>query len=710
MSQRFYLFHTDLKEPVLLKFDPVGWDSFGKTIERDTAWHGVFFKYTPKLQFVKDGRKFVQFYYEKYGIEADITLTLYKLNVSSRKWELDYTGRLDLTSLEITRLFCTCLVEQTGFIQKIKNRADILVDLQKLTSQGGKTLTPFANETQNLPLHSKAIKQVYKKTDSSGYNGYGDQVEDAYFSGTHYGMFPLDFNTSDEIGERFDYGTQLSDLNPVDFGKYFFKVKYAGSYKIITEPKFYVWSLIGGSIDVQWKLVYGHRNNYTEVNIGSSYHNGFGILGGKPSAEVIINLAAKDEIYLFAEVILGSGSATVIFLNGYSFYTTSLDELPSHYEAAKLTIEADTIYPQTNTKATLVFETWDRVVSSISDLNNRFRSTYFGRTDSEPINYAQDGSGSLRAITRGILVRGFPLTDYSIHASLTDLLKSFNAIDGIGLGVEVVNGKEYLTVEALDYFYQTDASIKLSNVTDLEKIVLDEYFYNELEVGYSKWSNEQINNLDEFNTKLKFTLPITQVKKLLSLISPYIGSGYTIEFLRRDNYRISKTKDNSLDNDTVVISLVRDGSGFKPQKNEGFTQVNNLISPETSYNLALAPIYNIIRNGARIRSGLLKQSDKNITLSFGEGNTKLTIQKIGEDLVNEKEFMVNSLSKGLWTGEGYRFKSQLTKAQSIVLEANLYKTIGISEDGVSYKYGWLIKAEPEGDANLTNFILLKANI
>lgn len=688
MAFRFYLYHPDLKQPKRIT-DPIGWDSSMKTIERDPNWHGVFFKYTPKLQFIKDGKAIVQSLYEQYGFEAEIELFIYK-RTTNRNFEIDYRGRLNLTpgSLRIQKGFLTCNIDQTGFTQKLKNRQDVKIDLRKLVTQDGSDITPFTNQTVDVTMHSKVIEYNFSAT--------VDEEIAVPFSdnGTYYLINGYDAISEDEIEERIPYVGQFYSTIPTSSLFYQWKVKTAGDYNLVfdvnTRKQFTPTDVRG-----KWFLVYGKPDAYTTVEIGTyDFPESSGTLNHDYTGTFPFTLLSGDEIYLYFSLQYLGASAIEFGTNFFNEGTISLQALTS--------------IPPTVVPFVMLHEAFDRVVHSITDQSDSFRSTVYGRTDSEPVTYAEDGLFSLKAISRALAVRGFPITNYPIYASLRDLIKTVQSVDGVGIGIEKQSNKERVVIEDLTYFYKAEAGWKLDNVTDLEKILLDDYFFNELEIGYEKWGNEQVNNLDEFNTKREGVLPITQIKKTLNLLCPYIASGYTFEFLRRDAYTLSTTKDNDRDNDNVILQLLRDGSDFIPQKDEGFEIVNNLISPETSYNLELSPMRNLIRNGRLLHGGLLKQSAKSIKLSFGEGNTELTTQKTGETLLNEKEISISSLPNALWTGEAYKFKAKVTQAQFTQIEANLYKYGEISETRTNYKKGYLLKMEPDTNG-YTSFTILRAN-
>lgn len=696
---RFYLYHPDLDRPQRLKYDPVGWDTLGKTIKRDLKWHGVFFEYTPKLKFIKDGKNLVHYFYEKYGIEAELLLLIDKYNKTTRKYERDYEGRLNLTDLELSDLYAECNVEQTGFLQKLKNRQDVKVDLKSLLTKEGKTIAANANETVDVELHSKVIRKTFR----SVYNADTETIlgpEDTTF----YIHFPLEPTELSEVAEFIDYEYQLSTLNPVTVKKYNWKFTEAAAHHFILNLHFKI-SLISGvaSLDIndtEWFFVYGKEGSYTTVSLGT-FDNPLPerYSTGEPIYDAVLNLLPGDEVYIYAtyrfhyESVSGDANIKLEKLSNFS-----------------VEINSETVTPATTAPLFLKHEALARIIESITDEADSFRSGYYGRTDSEPTAYAADGEGSLRGIASGKIIRGFPFASNTTHASLKDAMETCMAIDGVGMGVEKDGIKQRVRVEKLVYFYSPERVAQFPYVKDIRKNVADDFIFNELEAGYDKWSNEEINNLDEFNTRREFLLPITQVKKRLVLKSPFIASGYTIEFLRRDPYTEGTTKDNDRDNDVFVIQLRRESGELVTDKDEDFAELNNLISPETVYNAKLSVMRNIKRNGPLIRSGLYHQDDKHIDLAFGEGNTTFSSRLNSESaVVSETSIAVGALGQALWRPEIYSFKHKPTRMQMEAITANPYGIIEFSKTNKDWKKGYLIELSPDAKSGLANFRLLRAN-
>jgi hypothetical protein len=702
MEYRFYLYHQDVARWTRIK-DPIGWDSLGNTIKRfglDTSigspWHGIFFQYDVKLDFVKNGKNFIQKFFGIYGIEQDILLRIEKRNARNREFATHYEGRLNLSSYKVTTTTVSCNVEQTGFIQKLKNRSGVKINMEATESLGGKTIVPPAVES--VTMHSKIIR----KTDELMPDGIQETTDTSVAVGNYYLMGGLSQQIR-EISEFYNYGIGLSTLDPTTVDKYLYQVKDAGEYTYSGKLRGDIQSSGNSNFSVEWFLKYGKPGSLTSVSLGT-YTNavpGFVQWHFTVTSDTI-TLAKDDLVYLYATVAITSigGDMDSRCLTP----DDGVNDVP-------FTWVADTVYPATASQSYLVHECLEQVVKSITDAPTPFYSEYYGRTD---IGYAADGAGSLRVITSGNRLRGL---DKPLYCSFTDLVATCFALDGVGFGVERVDGVERVRVEPLSHWYQAKRMMRLTWVLDIEKEVVTDLYYNEIAGGIDKWANEKIRNLDEFNAGREWTAPITQVKSKLVVKSPYITSGYSVEFTRRESDQPSK--DTKRDDDNFIIRVVRSGGDFVPEKDENFDSVTGVISPETSYNLQDSPARCLRRHGRMLRSFLHKQSAQYIKFAFGEANTDMvsTLTSEGVAITENADILISTLDAPLFVPEVYTVKAKLTYEQMVALEEtdpttdeNVWGFVEFAADDKNFKRGYLLSATLAGDSNEVTMQLIRANI
>lgn len=724
MRYRYYLYHPDLKQPVLIH-EPVGWDSLNKILSRQTvtrdknAWaHGILFEYTTSLRFIKDGKTIIHTLYELYGPETEIQVYIDKQNTQTRKWERDFTGRLNLMTLKISKLYAECMVENTGFVQKFKNRSAIKVNINSLTNLDGGSITPFTNERIDLTLHSKTFKREFESSSSpAGASALMpiEQIIAEEYNGPMYVMVGL-LPTKQEIDNFLHFGLSVSLQNPETTSKYIFKVAEAGQYTFNIDLN--VRALYDGETVLQWSmkwyLKYGRPTNYTTVEIGSvtDDQNSSSPLILNETYQASVALEADDEIYFWGALENGGSWVGVGNSGDVIFFDTRIEgpaNIPTIFN-----LSADTTTPATDTKAVLIHEAAARISQAITGREDAFRSDFYGRTDSEPNTYASDGEGSLRALLPGFWVRGFPATDKPLYLSFSELLAFASAVDGTSVGIEVIDGKEYIVLKPLEEFYQQVEILKLNNVKDIEKEVAEEFYYNEMEIGFRKWtvSGGRVNHLDEFNTIRNYSFPITQVQRKLSLVSPLIAGGYALEATRRETFAKSATKDSEYDNEVFVVQLKRNGSDFETAKNEDFTTLSGILDPATIYNADLSPARCLRRNGRSIRSFLEKQADKELIIGGTEGNIAMISRRTEEtSSINEgANVPISDLDRPLWLPEIYRFKAPLTVPQMDALHSNPYGYISFSEGTTGHKRAYLLSASRDAKTRAVTFTGIKANI
>jgi len=546
---RFLLYHPDLKRATQIA-DPMGWDAERKSYERDPQLHGVFIKYNPELKFVNNGRAVIMQLYKTYGIEADITLTIERKDLKSRAWKKEYEGRLNLTTLQKSKLFATCQVDDRSFYQKIKNRQDVKVNLLNTADLDGGDIgavTPLS-----ITLHSKTIRRKFTATTAT------DSTTYALPTGNNFHDLVFDNIISDEVEERFTYGRGFSQLNPSTIDKYLFLAAEGGTYKLNVTLTHLIIQAGALTATMEWFLVTGSPAGYTTLQIGPTHTetSGSGIdmnsvadLGASAISLTnhTVTLTPSDEIYIYARLNVSVTTTATVF-----DFTIDFD------------LEADTKIADSTANTLPVFETWQRLIRAVSGKASTFKSDYYARTEN---GAATDGAGSLRTFLSGEQIRG--LATPSLNVSVKELFDSCRAIDGVGMGLEKnTDGSDRIAVEPLLYFYRNSKALRLNFVEDIGEGVAAGYYYNEIEIGYTSWSNrgQQLNNLDEVNTKRNYVLPISQLKKKLSLLSPYIASGYSIEFVRRAAAK--KTTDTERDKDIFIVQLRRNASVLVTEKNE----------------------------------------------------------------------------------------------------------------------------------------------
>jgi hypothetical protein len=383
--------------------------------------------------------------------------------------------------------------------------------------------------------------------------------------------------------------------------------------------------------------------------------------------------------------------------------------------------------PETTSKAFAIFETGAQIARCIVGENDSFRSNIFGRVNSEPYQYEENGCGSFNAITNGFMIRSYPLTERTVRLSMNDYFKGLNPIWNLGMGIEKAGSDYYIVVDSKEYFYDVDTVLMtINNIPHLLRYESPEHYYNIILSGYEKWQIELINGLEEPNSKREYYTGIKAVDNKLDLVSPLVASAYRIEVARRNQYRNTLTTDSEFDEDNYIIALNRTEVDGVPtqldvaEKNENFADVTDLLSPETSYNLRLTPNRNILRWGNVINAGLTKYTGREIKFTSGEGNYKMTSQfdadtcpgNWNNEVLSEGQNIQwddanNTFSDPIWIPEILEFEWPVKFSEFKTIEANPKGVFSISESETGHIKGFILefKYVPNGRSK---FKLLRA--
>ncbi len=745
-SYRFTLTNAT-QGTLVMQGDPVGWEETDEILRRDEKLHGVFWDYTLKLEFYcGNGKEFIDAVFEAEDIDGEIKILIEKTCGCDNDYEEQFTGKLNLSTLEREGNLSRVNIEGEGIAKLVKNRLDTKVNLNSLVGLDGLALPEMEFAPYDLTLHSKVIiiKSKLEMEEETSYSG-------AYLNNSDFGrtifkvnvQFPVLLAYDDLAGLaspsdpmiRFDYG--IDEGIPYNPDPIFLNDSTPRSLNL----KYIFNGTITESNNNPSAQAY---NANIEYRIGSVYDLATALYltipipvvspGNNMPVNIDIDLNDSRDIEIGANEYLWV-TAQLISVVVNSGKTSSINVIFT--EASIELIESSTT-EATTTKAFGLFESLSRVFSSISGQVDAFRSEYFGRRNSE-FAYPSNGCGSFAAITNGFLIRGFPIEDTTEGGELTqggkpvfisgnELFESLNAIHNLGMGVEKTGVNTWaVVVEPKSYFYDPTVLLQLKNIPNLKINIANNYYYNKVTVGYEKWENEQVNGLDEFNSKREYSLPIKSTKNELTILSKLIASGYAIEFTRRKRYDTSRTEDYKYDNDNFIISLnhTTDGAGNPTsmdvaEKDENFPTVNNLISPETSYNLRLSPARNFLRWNPTINTGLLKKPGQSHKFTYGEANYKMESQisdacpgDYNDALLSESQDIQwdgenNNDSSPLWIPLIAEIEYPLTDQEWKHIKANPKGQLEISESETDFLKTYILEIRRKQDGMAT-FKLLFAN-
>ena len=584
MEYRFTIIN-DTVETVI--DEPIGWDKCKFTLARDENYHGIFVTFSTDLEFVGTGYNIITNAFYDEGIEKHLLLKIEQRCNESYDYEEIITSRINLSRFQdLFNGYCSCKVnlEDSNDNMLIKNNSDKLVNLSTSIDLEDGTLSALVPNV--MTMHSKAIvlTSVFDTIDYPV-----PLVSETVITNsglTYFFALPVfvesnDLKLADNTG-AFSQSQANSTRNVADIETNFVPA-YTGTYELHFE-------CIGSFND---DATTAFSRNYTlnfvySINGGTALSiENLGVFNPTlPSTidfnvnqTISLNLTANDIVKVYL-VMASYDAPTSTVVNWYLTLST-----------CNIYFKSETTTDSSEANTYLIHEAFERIAQATLNKSDAFESDFLGRKD---LGYGSNGCGSFMAVTNGFNIRAF---DKPVLFNLKDSFNSLSAVHCLGLGL----ANDKIKVEPVDYFYnQNTELIQHLNIKQITVSSNENLIYNTALIGFEKSGTEdgtdKQNVLDGFATQHNYNFPITTVKKVFTKISNWIADHYSIEFTRRVQYFTTSTQSWKYDNDNFMICTNRteDENGFATslniaEKNENFTVTNNILSPETGYNLRLTP-------------------------------------------------------------------------------------------------------------------------
>lgn len=263
-----------------------------------------------------------------------------------------------------------------------------------------------------------------------------------------------------------------------------------------------------------------------------------------------INLAAGEKMFIFFQVIQFD------------------DPLQNHHYIINMAVRNSVITTLTKAEPTIVYGL--RPLDLVQEIVRR------GTFERYSINSNFFVVNNKTVLVPAESARG--VRDSRIYTSFRDFFETFSAL--FFMANKVVNGS--LFMELADEVYKQDTNIiDLGELIECRTTPALEYFVNEIEVGSPNQDYRHPSGRLEFNSISTFSLPFSNVKEKLSLITKYRTDGLGLIFLILD-YKENSTQDNSGDKAVFVVDIT-DEQGSAVENVETFENINVNNAP-------LAPI------------------------------------------------------------------------------------------------------------------------
>ena len=253
--------------------------------------------------------------------------------------------------------------------------------------------------------------------------------------------------------------------------------------------------------------------------------------------------------------------------------------------------------PQIEVNAnTVVANSFCNVEPSFNVINNVFKSASEVSYDILKSDLFDVG-GCMHnlTMTNGFNVRGGVTTNASpeqlnIKVSPKKVFDGLSAILNLGWGIEYDEFRqERIRIEGTSYFFQNNVVLTLdqNKVTDFKLSVDPSAYFNEIEIGYSKYSKnrdtDKEGTIDDVHTKHTYHTPVKTNKNKKSIVSDLILSGYEIEYARRKQFDKSSgsTNSNYANDEDVFCIMTTDEVSSEPSAIA--TIPNSLITEQSAF-------------------------------------------------------------------------------------------------------------------------------
>ncbi len=717
----------------LVIIEPEGWQTDEKEFARHEQYHGIFVRFSNSLKFIGEAMEYIELILDLYGINEQVELVREERHPLTDVWTLTYSGYLDLSTWEKEDNKVSVKFNSGGIEQLLKSREGEVVELDRLTTIDGKIIPEMTIANVEVDGRNIFLKSVFDVKDTANeiflYNQTNGQTRGCTISAplelvskSHENAHSiiLDTRYGDDSWDRTANGQASNLFFAVSDRKRTFRLKFSLTFDVnvleYDDINFFRF----------WVRLAKFQNN-TDFNLKEN-----DILFTTDSLSRIQGRSFKLDYDKIITLEVGE-SLGLLFdqnMDGRNGYSAHLHINCKNIQC-NLQIEEDSFTEKSTTKAYLLHEVLDRLVTIGTNAQNAFYSDFLGRTD---IGYSQDGKGSLIGITHGFWIRGFdkyPLPSESpkvvnlfkpLATSFKESLTSLTAVLNVGIGIEKVGYKEIVRLEELDYFYSRNVTIRLPNqVKNVKRRIATNYYYSSLEFGYEKGGiYEEAMGLDEYNAKSTFTTVINRLKSTYSQVSKWRADGYGFEFARRKPKSINDTEDTPYDSDTFLMDLKRGfvGNYLQRKWQDDFDQIpTGVFSPETATNLRFSPFNCLLRHSWWFGACLSKYSTEYVRYASSTANSALKTKLIGSVEYSENGNIIDTeLKKNRFEPVEIEFEHicdfnimQQINGTSVIFGKKILNVYGLVEfinEKNELERGYLFNLKPNGNGQ---WKVLKSN-
>ena len=556
LEVRFYL-TTSTASAFQIK-ELVGWDSLNFVHKRDLSYHGFNYEFTDENVTVgfdtEAGMEAVEAEYALNGNDGFVLLEKVLMYAPAPGGKIvEYAGRLNLNTRKREKYYTTATVERQSLHQSIQSRLSTKLNLSESVTLDEAAMSPPPLQRCYLP--SRSITQHFHSA--------VDMYEEVFFSKPKDGDLWVHFNTANpnpnQISKTYPKQLNVSEKDPLAYDEFLFKFDAAGQYTIEVELDYQIYFKIHprlisigkkitgyttgavllfrrpGKFDLDYTLIADVTGdpNATSVTISSLTCN----------TSQTLNVLAGDEVYVYAPFAFTHNANE---LSSIEMRVTSYNTI--------VNVTGNSKAEGTVAQGLLIKSALDAAVQKMTGTTNRIRSAFLSKAnESQPT----DGCGANLLLTNGGRIRNAEADKFPLTLTFEDTLSDLQALYNVGMGYEWDddNQQEVIRLEPAGYFFQDVEIMSIQATGEFTEEVAREMIYNQIEVGYQKYNEEDANSLDEVHAYHEYQTPIQSEKNRYIQRCKAIASGYLLETTRRTQFSDDPKKATSYDDDLFLLHV-----------------------------------------------------------------------------------------------------------------------------------------------------------
>ena len=782
---RFYL-KSEIAPRIKIK-EPVGWREDGIEFARHDKYHGIMTQFTGELTFYKEAKDYIEEDYLALGVNSNLQLIKHELRRvgDEIKWQETYLGYVDYTTRKISDKQLKIKFNANRLEEILKTREDDEFDFDRTTSVEDKAITSFDNYQREVYLDGISLVENVKLVLNLEDFEYGDEDytsnlgwvrsnnetnQDFYITGYLHDnindflivapVLNLVTSTTSRISSPDstlfddDYASKMFFVDQIgqDESLSSLKAAYAFQATISLLPEAAVIS--GGRV---WIGFYILRRQPTvgyelvrRVDIES-----YNVDATNPIVEV--DISGQQE---FNDLAWNEGVVFGLFMEDNGRFPLQIFGRGLYVSATKcdITISLDSTSPRTTGHSfILVHDAFTRLTEILTGYTDRFVSREFGMPEvrlsdvrdqtsgdnvggvvnaNRAIDYTRIGDYGEVGLINGFSIRNWPKENIAykpIRLSFADLYESVDAVFNVGLGIELIDGKQRIVVEDKKYFYQDRVVIKLDKqILNVERATLKKRFISSIEIGYDKGGDYSDSlGADEPNVRTNRITPIIKNKQEYRKISKIRADDVGMEQTRRKPFSLFPDDDLGEDEHIWFLDLIINRplsiTNIVWTQKRWFERLRvppeNLSYAESFRSFLFTPLRMIFRHGWIIREGLNQQVNMNKKISHinSDSNSSL-ITHFLEDLKpysEEGDVLIGELERPVTEPESVKFTYPIDdnlldlfngktkvkyRGEDIILPNYYFKIEYVNENG-EREYGYIKSLKPK----INQIELIKSN-